>query len=386
MKALLPILLLAAALAVAPSAVHAGNKNSSTARTAKITTTSQIVPVIYPYLQNPGPDGITILWRPHTLCRTWVDYGPNEKLGKTQPSESVDPGDPRSPYRRARLTGLQPGKKYFYRVGFARRNTTTSSTSASYELSDIYHFTLPSPDQERVTCCVLNDIHNVYPSFQAVAPFLRSQSPDCVFFNGDLFNNPPSEDFAIEGLQIYNAGVEAASRPVFYLRGNHDARGAYGPKLPRHFENPGKKLYFAWTVGPVRFVALDCGDEKAPESYKLAQDAWLKEELESEAFQSAQYRIVLYHIPIYGKMFNDDYKKRWDTLFRHVPIDAAISAHIHMPQIIMPEASGAPHPVVIGGGRSNPTVIVLRAGNKACRIELYDKNAKRMDAVELRRH
>lgn len=375
------LILLTAALAAAPIPARSSEQPASAAKAAEATTKTQSGLVIQPYLQSPAPDGVTLLWRTAKPAESWVEYGLTEKLGQTQPGESAEPDAPRSLYRRARLAGLRAGTQYFYRVGCAQ----PGAKGAKNSYSPTYRFTLPAPSQERVTCCILNDIHNVYPSFKAVTPLLRRQAPDCVFFNGDFFNNPPSEDFVIKGLQTYNAGAQAASRPVFYLRGNHDARGAYGPTLPRHFENPGRKLYFAWTLGPVRFIALDCGEEKESESYKQAQDAWLKQELASAPFRGARYRIVLHHIPIYGEMFNPSYKERWDPLFKNAPIDAAISAHIHMPQIIRPADSNAPHPVVIGGGRTNPTVIVVRADRKACRIELFDKNEKKMDEIEIKR-
>ena len=93
--------------------------------------------------------------------------------------------------------------------------------------------------------------------------------------------------------------------PFIFVRGNHETRGKFAREFPDYFHQVG---YAAFTLGPVRFVILDTGEDKPDtepvyagivdfDGYRIEQAAKLKLEIESKAFKKAAFRIVMMHIP-----------------------------------------------------------------------------------------
>jgi predicted phosphodiesterase len=373
----------------APPAAGAAGPDASTTRTAL---------AVAPYLQNPTSAGVTILWRTAAPAYGWVEYGETAKLGKKQ--DLVVDGL-RAAYtqdHRVRLTGLAAGKTYFYRVGYRIIDSFGAYKTVLEEprFSPVYQFRLPAPGQPKITCCFLNDLHNNYRSFGRALPLLRQAKPDVVIFNGDCFADTASEAQAVKGLQVYNEGAGAASRPVFYLRGNHETRGAYARQLRLHFDYPGGQSYFALTLGPVRFVVLDCGEDKSDDhkeysglndfsGFRQTQAEWLRGELNSAAFKQAKYHVLVHHIPLYGHDVNKFSYALWSPILKGAPIDLAINAHTHSPLVMQPGAAGNPYPVVIGGGPKQPTLITLAADSRQCRVTLRDCDGKELGSVEIGR-
>ncbi len=73
------------------------------------------------------------------------------------------------------------------------------------------------------------------------------------------------------------------------------------------FDYPDNKFFFAMTAGPVRFIFLDCGEDKSDDhreysalndftGYREKQKQWLQQEVKSAAFLEAKYRILIHHI------------------------------------------------------------------------------------------
>jgi hypothetical protein len=207
-------------------------------------------------------------------------------------------------------------------------------------------------------------------------------------FNGDCFSDPPSEDAFLEALTIYNKGILAHSRPPLYIRGNHETRGAFARDMKKILDFPDNEYFFAMTAGPVRFLFLDCGEDKADEhpeysglndftGYRAKQQKWLKEEVRSEAFRKAQFRILVHHIPLHN------YQDRGISTFSHTlwtpvldaaPIDIALSGHTHEYNFLPANEAGNNYPVLIGGGNrvKDATAIVLSATEEQLCIKVLN--------------
>ena len=72
----------------------------------------------------------------------------------------------------------------------------------------------------------------------------------------------------------------------------HETRGAYARNFSHYFAGPNGKFYYAFTYGPVRFIVLDCGEDKPDtdveysglidfDSYMLQQKDWLSREIDA---------------------------------------------------------------------------------------------------------
>ncbi len=102
----------------------------------------------------------------------------------------------------------------------------------------------------------------------------------------------------------------AHRRPVWFARGNHDVRGPEARALGRFLDTPGGKFYYSVRQGPVAFLVLDTGEDKADDApvyaglgtfdaYRAEQATWLAQELKKDHVRSAPFRVVVAHIPLY---------------------------------------------------------------------------------------
>jgi 3',5'-cyclic AMP phosphodiesterase CpdA len=191
---------------------------------------------------------------------------------------------------------------------------------------------------------------------------------------------------------VYNRGIRAARKPVVYLRGNHEIRGAYSRQWPSLVDNPGGKQYFAMDCGPVHFVFLDCGEDKLDshwaysglndfEGFHREQAEWLKQEIETPAFKNAPYRVLVHHIPIYGlaaKYYNP-WKALWGPILNRAGFDLSIHGHTHKVAIHPPKSAGNhTYPVIIGGGNKekNGSVTRLEATKNSLAVTLLNASGE----------
>lgn len=109
---------------------------------------------------------------------------------------------------------------------------------------------------------MVNDIHGNNELQKKLLGIAPPQDFDMVLFCGDMCShiNRQSDIFT----SFLNTSIElfAAQKPFVYARGNHETRGAYARNFSRYLAGPNGKFYYAFTYGPVRFIVLDCGEDK----------------------------------------------------------------------------------------------------------------------------
>jgi len=365
--------------------VHAGELTNPNASTAII--------ALGPYCQALSPETMVVKWQTDQPAYGWVEYGETENLGRKQ--DTVEHGLRRANVRQHRvaLEGLRAGTTYWYRVhakpirSFGAYKVEfgpeVRSETASFK-------TLPGPKQA-LTAVVFNDLHNSLPTFQGVANAVKSVPFDFSLFNGDCLADPAQASQAFTSLAAFTHGVHANKRPAFFVRGNHETRGAYARELAELWNWPGDKPYFAFSAGPVRFLVLDCGEDKSDDhkeysglvdfdSFRHAETQWLNAELRSKAFRRATWRVLVVHIPLYPTVKNGGNSKTaqelWEPMLTKARIDLALHAHLHRAAWHPARSVGNPYPLLIGGGnqQTNSTVMVLEADNQ--RLELRTLNAE----------
>ncbi len=221
---------------------------------------SQIIR-INPYLQNPAPDAMTIMWHTNVPCYSWVEYGTDTLNMKRARAYIEGEVIANTKLNRIRIADLQPGTRYYYRV-FSREITfygpykkefgeTASSTMASFK-------TLNNQATD-FTAVVFNDIHDKYDLFDKLYAQVKDIPYDIVFFNGDCIADVQSEDLALRSIGYYSDKIGANKMPSIYLRGNHETRGAYSMFLWNLLERMNGHSYGAFNIGDTRVVMLDCG-------------------------------------------------------------------------------------------------------------------------------
>ncbi len=213
--------------------------------------------VVGPYVQAVAPDAATVMWE-----------GPAGAIVVRSPDGVEVKADAPAVegIARARVEGLRPGVVYTYE---ARAGKVSAKG----------RFTTPPAGRGPFTFVVYGDNRTDHQAHGALVKAMRIAAPDVLINTGDLVGFGGVLDdwrsfFAVERDLLR----ESVLYPVL---GNHEViADPQGQQFRRYFELPGNELYYAFTWGAVRFVAIDgevnVSGEFGPDP---AQKAWLLDEL-----------------------------------------------------------------------------------------------------------
>lgn len=311
----------------------------------------------------------------------WYSQDGLRQANGTAQRAVIEGYDPSKPIRfRARSRAITSFKPYSVTFGEPLR-------SQERRLPALAHA------QARVSFIVFNDVHNRVQNYpllvdKAGGPF------DFAVFNGDVLQDPQTEKEVIEHLLRPMAWFTAKSAPCFFLRGNHETRGAFARALRDYLVLPEGRYYTAMTFGVTRVVFLDTGEDKPDtskeysglvdfEPYIEQELAWLKREIASDAFQKTTWRIVVMHVPPDWRKPEADLwhgerrvREKFRPLLDAGHVTAVISGHNHKADLIEPcpdTSRGFQWPVFIGGAPqiTNATVIRVEADATSLRIARF---------------
>ncbi|WP_337174969.1 metallophosphoesterase [Paludisphaera sp.] len=200
---------------------------------------------------------------------------------------------------------------------------------------------------------VFNDVHDRIQFYPLLTP-LAGDGFEFIVLNGDILTDPMTEKQVVESLLLPMAWFASKGIPSFFLRGNHETRGAMARRLHEYLVLPEDRYYAAMTFGPTRVLLLDTGEDKPDESpeysglvdfdaYMEEQRDWLAAEVASDAYKAAPWHVVVQHIP-------PDYRtpadKKWHgpirveklfgPLFDAGKVDLVVAAHNHRAEVIPP--------------------------------------------------
>ena len=273
-----------------------------------------------PYLQNLSEDEVTVVWTTDKPCKSWVEFSKKE-AGKSFYSQS-----PRKAYasqdglycvdtlHRVTVKGLEKNTTYFYRVlsQEVKELRAYRPVMGSVVSTDIWKkpLTFTTLDNHRGTLSMVmvNDIHGNNELQKKLLGMAPPQDFDMVLFCGDMCSHINRQNDIFTSFLNTSIELFAAQKPFVYARGNHETRGAYARNFSRYFAGSNGKFYYAFTYGPVRFIVLDCGEDKPDtdveysglidfDSYMLEQKDWLSREIDNPEFKNASYRVVISHMP-----------------------------------------------------------------------------------------
>jgi len=212
-----------------------------------------------PYVQAVSPDAATVLWE--GSGGEVVVRGPGGFEGRATATASDG-------MARARLEGLKPGGVYTYEV-------------RAGELSAKGRFTTPPQPGRPFTFVVYGDNRTDHQAHAAVTQAIRIAAPDVLINTGDLVGFGGAVD---QWRQFFTIERALLRESVLYpVLGNHEIiQDPHGQQFRRYFELPGNELYYAFTWGNVRFVAID-GEVNVSGGFgpDPAQRAWLLKALET---------------------------------------------------------------------------------------------------------
>ncbi|KAI6217041.1 Purple acid phosphatase [Aphelenchoides fujianensis] len=250
------------------------------------------------------PSKYTVTWITFEDPGTsFVEYGQSELFGVqaaaqiTRFRESIFHA-----YRfvhRAEIRDIQPGKKYYYRVG------------SEYGFSNVFSFTGLQPRQEGgYRFLVYGDfgLKNAR-SLGRVQNYTQFGEFDMALHVGD-FAYDMQNDFANRGDEFFRQIEPIAARiPYMALPGNHEASSNF-TQYRNRFTMPGNTegIFYSFDVGQVHFVAFSTEiyySYNADDQLK-AQFNWLKEDLTAANRNRAQvpWIVAMGHRPMYCTTFD----------------------------------------------------------------------------------
>ncbi|MDR2474179.1 MAG: metallophosphoesterase [Tannerella sp.] len=365
---------------------------------AREMTVQDIALNLPPYLQNPAQDGMTVMWHTADPSYSWVEYGVSTNESDLQTARAVEHGIVSANITRhkVRLTGLVAETKYYYRICSRKviKYQAYSKELGPTEHSPFYSFTTFGDAPKDFTCLIFTDLHNNVSLYDKLMDRVGEKgfNFDFAVFNGDIFEDPATDNQVLTLIARYNNRADASNKPVIYLRGNHEIRGAYAMQLPAFFDLPEDETYFAFTFGDTRFVFLDNGEDKNDSSaeyfglvdfdgFRQRETEWLQHEITSTAFTSAYRKVLIHHIPLYGYSNNFDpgffpCKDLWDPIFRSTPFDVDITGHLHSFSFKVKNVALNPFPQAVGGGptEANGRVMILTKRGDALTLRSMDCN------------
>ena len=373
-----------------------------------------------PVLQIPAEHSIGVAWAVSRLSTGYVEIGTRPDLRDARrvccQSSRTGLNDLDDRALSARIVGLAPGTRYYYRtvtVAIDAPNCYSMSVVGAPVVGAIHSFRTPGPTAASAFS-VINDTHENAAAFRALSAKLKELDAPVTVWNGDIWYSCETPDHAAEViLKAFGTGY-AAERPVLYVPGNHDYRGRYCRELgkvlltreaverPSRFAALGRN--FAVRQGELALVGLDTGEDKpdanpvwsglaAFEPYRRLQTEWLKEALDRPEIDSAPYLIVFCHIPLFDAdpqanpgdilegyaNWQRPASQMWSPLLKAHRVQLVIAAHQHHYRYDPPTADRPWGQIVGGGPKMLPghavTVIHGAVRDGTLRVRVHDVNS-----------
>ncbi len=363
-------------------------------------TTTSTPTLGYPLLQNVLETSASVSWALNTPSTGWVEWGPTPELGKIARNSEFGLNPFETDFLSARLIGLTPNTKYYYRTATCsfEYKTAYDKTASEPHYSEIYSFTTCGSQKDEVSFYVMNDTHNNTEVIQSHIRQADAFNSDMIVWNGDLCSNYMSAETAKNYIANPVDAPYAANRPLVFVPGNHDRRGSWVRNLKSclttwpHTEAKYSSLgyNFAFRYGPIAMILLDTGEDKPDwhpawsrmadyEPYREAQTTWLEKALQQPEISAAPYLIACCHIPLYsdnpkanpGNILDKfatiqwSCAQQWGPLFNKYNVQLLISAHLHRFGY-SPATNERSWAQIVGGGpelKTNACSIFVKASN-----------------------
>ncbi len=312
-----------------------------------------------PYLLASTETAATVVWLTDTPCHSKVVFGTNGQL--TREAEPQEHGlVPVGTRHAVHITGLEPGRTYQYRAVSTRvvRMKSYWPEKGLAAESPVYSFTTFDRKKSAYSFSVITDTHADLARLGGLMGRIDWKDTDFLVHLGDTMD-VETEDMIWTRLLDPLTKALAYSKPLIFVRGNHDSRGAAARALMDHVPIPEGQFYYARDHGPAHIIVLSTGEDKPDETnvyaglnrfkqYKEQEYAWLEQHVRSDRrVAEAPFRVLLMHAPNWG--WTDNQAAEWTELANKAGIDLAISGHTHRFASIEPgQKDNRYHQLVIG--------------------------------------
>jgi len=293
-----------------------------------------------PYLVATGETTATIVWLTDTPSHAKVLYGPDGHLSAVaEPHE--DGLIPVGTRHVVHLQDLVPGTTYDYEV-VATRVVKLKAYWPDKGLdvrSGPHRFTTFDRDSPSVSFAVITDTHEDTGRINELNQAIDWDSTEFLVHAGDAFHWIDTEEHLFRAWLRPTLTALAHSKPLIFLRGNHELRGPFARRLIDYLPTPEGRFYYARDAGPVHLIVLDTGEDKPDDTnvyaelnrtgpYRAEELAWFREHVKTTPRVSeAPFRVILMHQPEWGWLA--DGPEAWVETANEGGVDLVISGHRH---------------------------------------------------------
>ncbi len=174
-------------------------------------------------------------------------------------------------------------KNNTYSVGSTRVIDEYSYGSRLGKTLTSAEYTLSVNESDNQEWLVISDWHTqlnkAYKAIENVGEY------DGVILLGDATPGVDFEEEIVRNIVQFGGEVSEGTKPVLYVRGNHETRGAYANDLPKALGL--EQLYYTTAIGDYSFIVLDSGEDKDDShseyggmtdynTYRASMIEWLK--------------------------------------------------------------------------------------------------------------
>ena len=357
-----------------------------------------------PWIQNVTETGFTVVFKTTEPALSYVEVAPDDgasfyNVERPRFYETVAGRRVSGTMHRIRISGLEPGKAYRYRVHGKQVMDDSSAYGTVWGPEGVIAKEvrgIRTLDKGAAKCrfSVVNDMHAQFERFATLTRDLKPEDLDFFAMNGDIVSYVNSIDTMMK--YTFGPAKELLRRvPSLYIRGNHESRGREFDKVPTLFETPTGEFYYQFRQGPCAILVLDGGEDKPDSSgeysgtadydtYRRAELEWLREAVKDPDFRDAPWRIVLIHIPTISHI-EPWYAQQWlcDNMLpilNEAGVNLMLSGHHHKYIFVTPhaEGNGNDFPILVN---SNVDRLDFTATDSLIDIRIVDLEGK-----EIHRH
>ena len=347
-----------------------------------------------PWVTNVGADAFNVLWT--SSCRTlsYVEVAPDDGTDfdaceRPRFYQTVSGRRVIDTFHDVRVTGLEPGVKYRYRI----MSKPVVNDDDAYHTDYGEQVQLPVAGESAVTTLdpkakscsfsMLNDMHANDDKFRTLIEGRGADQMDFVVFAGDMMSYINNVEDMVN--HVYGPVPElVANVPTFYTRGNHETRGKYAYLFQKYNPTNSGDTYFVLRHGPVAMVVLDAGEDKPDDNkeysgavdfdlFRQQQVEWLEKVVKDPMFAKAPVKVAVMHIPANSTERSWYGEKRANEMLvpalNKAGVDIMLSGHYHRHVYIKEGACGNRFPIL---ANDNVSRVDFYTQGKGYQIRIYD--------------
>lgn len=367
-----------------------------------ISAFAQDVPVadvkVGPWVTNVSGNAFNVLWTSSHRTLSYVEVAPDDGTDfdaceRPRFYQTVSGRRVIDTFHDVRVTGLEPGVKYRYRIMSKAVLDDDSAYHTDYgELLQMpvaggSAVTTLDPKAETCRFSMLNDMHADGDKFRTLVAGRDADDMDFVLLVGDMMSY--INDIDDLARNVYGQVPElVANVPTFYTRGNHETRGKQAYLFQKYSPTNSGDTYFMLRHGPVAIVVLDAGEDKPDDSqeysgavdfslFRQQQLEWLKETVKDPLFAKAPVKLAVMHIPALsreGSWYGEKVANEMLVpVLNKAGIDMMLSAHYHNYLYVEEGDCGNDFPILINDNVSRLDFI---SEGKGFQIRIYDMEGR----------